>query len=186
MNAASIIALAQSHSVTLTAKDSRIIAGPKAQLTAELREGIKAHKPELLKVLCYENRTTGVNPDTESHRGNANTSRQQATLPCATRCDDERTKDDATDAQGGIDADVEGIDTDFAADARRKEVLRMLIENPGITYAIVSDTELDPDAVIVTLAIRDKATCELRVPKAKYDGLALLQIIEQQASGTPQ
>jgi hypothetical protein len=41
----------------------------------------------------------------------------------------------------------------------------MLAEHPGITYAMTSDTDLEPDAVIVTLAIRGKATCELRVPK---------------------
>jgi hypothetical protein len=51
---------------------------------------------------------------------------------------------------------------------------------------MASDDESEPDAVIVTLAIRGTATCELGIPKDRYDGLAILQMIEQQASGTPQ
>jgi hypothetical protein len=44
-------------------------------------------------------------------------------------------------------------------------VLSMVANEPGITYALTSDTEADPDAVIITLAIRDKATCELKIRK---------------------
>jgi hypothetical protein len=55
--------------------------------------------------------------------------------------------------------------TDRRAEKQRREVLSLLAEHPGITYAMTSDTDLEPDAVIVTLAIRGKATCELRVPK---------------------
>jgi hypothetical protein len=68
------------------------------------------------------------------------------------------------------------------AEARRQAVLSMLANELGITYALTSDTEADPDAVIITLAIRDKATCELKIPKDRYDGLAILQIIEQQTN----
>jgi hypothetical protein len=39
---------------------------------------------------------------------------------------------------------------------------------------------------ILTRAIRGKATAELQIPKANYDGLAILQIIEQHAPGAPQ
>lgn len=67
---------------------------------------------------------------------------------------------------------------DPAAEARRQEVISMLAGDPRITYAITSDTEAEPDSVIVALALRGKATCELRIPKGKYDGLALLQLIE--------
>jgi hypothetical protein len=64
--------------------------------------------------------------------------------------------------------------------ARRQQALAMLAQEPAIRYAITTDTELETDAVIVTLAIRDKATCELRIPKDRYDGLALLKVIEEQ------
>jgi hypothetical protein len=68
------------------------------------------------------------------------------------------------------------------AETRRRAVLCMLAANPGITYAITSDTEIEADAVIITLAIRDKATCELRIPKAKYDDFALLRLIAKQTA----
>jgi hypothetical protein len=55
----------------------------------------------------------------------------------------------------------------------------MLAENPGITHAIISDDETDPKYVIITLAIRGQATCDLRIPKARYDGLKVLELIEQ-------
>lgn len=44
---------------------------------------------------------------------------------------------------------------------------------------MLTDTESDPDAVIVAYAIRDKATCELCIPRANYDGLALLALFEK-------
>jgi hypothetical protein len=55
----------------------------------------------------------------------------------------------------------------------------MLAENPGITHAIISDDETDPKYVIITLAIRGQATCDLRIPKDRYDGLKMLELIEQ-------
>ena len=51
---------------------------------------------------------------------------------------------------------------------------------PGSIYALTSDTEAEPDAVIITLTIRDRAICELKIPKDRYDGLAMLQMIKKQ------
>jgi hypothetical protein len=70
----------------------------------------------------------------------------------------------------------------LAAEIRRREVLDMLAENLGITHALTSDDETDPEYVIITLAIRGKATCDLRIPKARYDGLKVLDLIEQYAN----
>jgi hypothetical protein len=55
----------------------------------------------------------------------------------------------------------------------------MLAQEPGLQYAIVTDTEAKPDAVILTLAVRGMATCELRIPRGRYDALALLELIEK-------
>jgi hypothetical protein len=66
---------------------------------------------------------------------------------------------------------------DRRAEKQRREVLSLLAEHPGITYAMTSDTDLEPDAVIVTLAIKGKATCELRVPEARDDGFALVALL---------
>ncbi len=62
---------------------------------------------------------------------------------------------------------------------RRQKVLQMLAENPGTQRAIVTDTESDPDNVILTIAIRDQYTFEMLVLKTKYDGFAILEMIHQ-------
>jgi hypothetical protein len=64
---------------------------------------------------------------------------------------------------------------DPAAEARRQKVLAMLAANPSARYALVTDTEADP--VILALAIRGQATCELRIPRDKYDGFLLLDLL---------
>lgn len=66
-----------------------------------------------------------------------------------------------------------------ATEARRQRVLAMLRESPAARYAVVTDTESDPDAVIVALAIRGRATCELLIPRNRYDGTLLLDLIER-------
>ena len=71
---------------------------------------------------------------------------------------------------------------DLAAEARRQRVLAMLAENPSARYALVTDLESDPEAVILTLAIRGQATCELRIPREKYDGTLLLDLIERHSA----
>ena len=71
---------------------------------------------------------------------------------------------------------------DPAAEARRQRVLGMLAERPDIRYAVLTDTQSDPEAVILALAIRGRATCELRIPRGKYDPFLLLELIERHGS----
>jgi hypothetical protein len=68
---------------------------------------------------------------------------------------------------------------DAAVEARRQRALEMLADHPTARYALVTDLESDPQAVIAALAIRGRATCELRIPRDKYDGLLLLDLIER-------
>ena len=68
---------------------------------------------------------------------------------------------------------------DPAAEARRQRVLAMLAERPGIRYAVLTDTQADPEAVLLTLAIRGRATCELHIPRDRYDPFLLLDLIER-------
>ena len=68
---------------------------------------------------------------------------------------------------------------DPRAEARRQRVIAMLAERPGVRYAVLTDTEADPEAVILALAIRGVATCELRIPRAKYDPFLLLDLIDR-------
>lgn len=73
----------------------------------------------------------------------------------------------------------------LAAEARRQAVLKMLDDAPGIRYAFTAD-DPDTDPVLAALAIRDVGTCELAIPQARYDGFALLSLIEQHAGAQPQ
>lgn len=68
---------------------------------------------------------------------------------------------------------------DPMADERRQRVLAMLEAHPTARYALVTDERADPEAVLVTLAIRGQATCELAIPRGKYDGVLLLDLIER-------
>jgi len=55
----------------------------------------------------------------------------------------------------------------------------MLANNPTARYAVLAHDDHDSDAVLLTLAIRDRVTCELRIPKNRYDPILLLDLIEQ-------
>ncbi len=71
-----------------------------------------------------------------------------------------------------------------ATETRHNAVIAMLHQHPAITHAFATNDETDPDYVILTVAIRGKATCDLRIPTAKFDGLTVLEIIEQQLEET--
>ncbi|MER0171368.1 MAG: hypothetical protein DU489_12325 [Nitrosomonas sp.] len=62
---------------------------------------------------------------------------------------------------------------------RREKVLLMLEENPGTQRAFVTDTESDRHNVILTIAIKDKYSFEMLIPKSKYDPFAMLELLEK-------
>ncbi len=71
-----------------------------------------------------------------------------------------------------------------AAEARRQKVIAMLNAAPEAKRVIVTDDTSDPDNVILTVAVRAcQQTCELLIPKAKYDPWLLMALIERH-SGT--
>lgn len=71
-------------------------------------------------------------------------------------------------------------------EVRRCQVLDMLAKNPRLRLAVITSDE--PDAVIVTVGRRDARghgyTVDLAVARDRYDGVALLQLIEKY-SGRP-
>lgn len=62
----------------------------------------------------------------------------------------------------------------------------MLNAAPGTQRAIYADTDSDPHNVILAVAVRYPAgaTCEMRIPKAKYDPWRLLELIERTGTDT--
>jgi len=74
---------------------------------------------------------------------------------------------------------------DRQREARRLKVIAMLDAAPGTQRAIYTDTTSDPLNVILTVAVRAcQQTCELLIPKAKYDPWRLLELIERHGSTT--
>ena len=79
-------------------------------------------------------------------------------------------------------SEIEGANeplADPAMEARRTRVLAMLAANPSARYALVTDSEGDPEGILLTLAIRGRATCELCIPRDKYDPFLLLELMER-------
>lgn len=75
---------------------------------------------------------------------------------------------------------------DRRREARRQKVIAMLEAVPDTQRAIYTDTDSDPHNVILTVAVRHPtgATCELLIPKAKYDPWRLLELIERHNTQT--
>jgi len=68
---------------------------------------------------------------------------------------------------------------DPRAEARHSRVVQMLAEHPSARYALITDEAAEPETVILALAIRGRATCELRIPRDRYDPFLLLHLIER-------
>ena len=52
--------------------------------------------------------------------------------------------------------------------------------DPALRYAgIDAHANVDPEDVIVSLAIRGKGACEIRIPKSRYDAFRLMEAIER-------
>ena len=74
---------------------------------------------------------------------------------------------------------------DRQRETRRQKVIAMLEAAPGTQRAVYTDTESDPHNVILTVAVRScQQTCELLIPKAKYEPWRLLELIERHGQTT--
>jgi len=63
-------------------------------------------------------------------------------------------------------------------DERHQQVEDMLARNPALAYAIlVTDATTDP--VLVKVGIKGIGAFDMAIPKAHYDGVALLEVLEQ-------
>ena len=72
------------------------------------------------------------------------------------------------------------LQREMRAEWRRKKVIAMLEAAPDTARAIYADSDSDPHNVILTVAVRAyQQTCEMLIPKAKYDPWQLLELIER-------
>lgn len=67
--------------------------------------------------------------------------------------------------------------SDPAAEARRQRLLKLLVAVPDAAYMTFTDSHSDPDSVILSLAIRGKATGEILIPRDRFDEFDLLDMV---------
>lgn len=69
---------------------------------------------------------------------------------------------------------------DRQREASRQRAISLMNASPDVPRGIFIDDEIDPDNVIVFVASRFyQQTCELLIPKAKYDAWRMLELIER-------
>jgi hypothetical protein len=72
----------------------------------------------------------------------------------------------------------EGEIEEAANDTRQQRVEGMFAGNPELKYAVLVD-DATTDPVLVTVGVRRIAIFNLEIPRAYYDGVALIELIEQ-------
>jgi hypothetical protein len=50
----------------------------------------------------------------------------------------------------------------------------MLAQERGNNYTFATDEEREPESMLSAIAIREKETYELRIPKSRYDRITVL------------
>lgn len=171
MTASEILNRVTAAGVRLRVASGRIVAAPKDAMTEDLRALIRSHKAALLEALT-----------TTAATSRANGTGQVAPVADVAHFGQDRQQGDATGSRAALEARAPEASPAF--EARRQHVLAMLAAVPGGRYAALTDAEADPDAVLLALAIRSApdgatVTCELRIPRAKYDPWLLLELIER-------
>jgi len=76
--------------------------------------------------------------------------------------------------------------TELQREVRRQKVIAMLEAAPDTQRAIYTDTDSDQHNVILTVAVRHPtgATCEMLIPKIKFDPWRLLELVERHGATT--
>lgn len=157
MGAPDVLAQLSALGVTLTRDGDSLVARPRSALTDEARAMIRAHKTALLEALARP-----ADPPPPSHL-----------TTCAA----------AAVAPPGAPWAGSMADASPGAEARRQRVLAMLADRQAVRYALLVDGDAEPEAVILALAIRGAiadgaaVTCELRVPREKFDPFLLLDLV---------
>ena len=68
---------------------------------------------------------------------------------------------------------------DRGRELRRQRALAKLRTEPDKQRVAIFDSDFERDSVLCTLAIRDVGTCELQIPKNRYDPWLILDALER-------
>jgi len=87
-------------------------------------------------------------------------------------------------------ATVAGVSGQDRSEERRQRVLALFAESPGRRYAVVNDDgdPAYPGCVVLGVGILQDdggiTTCDIVTPAERYDGCALLDLIDRHAQGS--
>ncbi|MCX7962697.1 MAG: hypothetical protein N2653_14160 [Burkholderiales bacterium] len=204
MGASDILALLAAQGLTVRPLPGGALeVSPKERLTDEIRDFIRRHRAQILAAL------TARQPAPDRHDREAKRRELRRLIETLARLDPEHwTPADVAEAleageqdiasalatwrtiakQAGLLPEPEPL-SPRAAD-RRRRVLQMLRERPEIKRALIADDAdpQHPDAVIVAIGIRrpDGTICtgELAIRRERYDGIALLALLERHGGAT--
>ena len=101
---------------------------------------------------------------------------------------DEALTDDALEKLRRNKAGILKYLAEAARERRYRELMQVMAEDDQHKkHYWLTDTESDPDYVILAVGIRDVATCELKIPREKYDPFLLMETLESDTanSGVP-
>ena len=142
----------------------------------------QAQKPSLLHCAGTSNATMQLPPENDA-TSYATTTQKLPSKP-ASLLDLARNKlrnNHATSSEKDAQQAHQNEEEDVAQScARHQRVAEMLSDNK--IAVLVEDATTDP--VIVTVGVRGLATFDLHIPLSRYDGIALLQVVDQYASET--
>ena len=131
------------------------------------------------------NSTDSAQPDAQPATGQiARKSLSGAELRAQLRAQPERnqaTQAVATDAPAVAHPQQDLSEAPMSPQCRK--AVAMLEADPALTRAVVTDSASLPDTVILAVAIRGLAVGEILIPKDRYDGLAVLVMLERLATG---
>lgn len=176
MTAADLLQRVRAAGVHLSIEAGRIVASPRAAITEELRTLIRANKAALLEALSATETPLAATSATPTTR------RPGHVAHVADVALVQQGRHEAPSAAGGtLPGKDDAPDNAPGFEARRQRVLAMLADRQ-VRYALLVDGDAEPEAVILALAIRSGAgggavTCELRVPREKFDPYLLLDLV---------
>ena len=74
---------------------------------------------------------------------------------------------------------------DRQREASRQKAISLMNESPGTPRGIFVDDQIDPENVVLFVAVRScMETCELLIPRPKYDPFKLLALVERLGQAT--
>ncbi len=162
--AAHLLADLRAAGFSLVAEGDRLLVSPASRLTDELRRTIREHKPDLLACL----RAEAAGMPTEDW--------ESSILAWLVGIGEDDPNPVLEHCRRDLDARAYFL-SHARRWARREKVAEWLSKNPSLRLAVVVEEETE--RYVATVAVRGKGVVDLAIDRDRYDGLALLELVER-------